>query len=108
MGIGVPEESKRFIRVDETWDALEEEFGPVRTKSERGRRNAAVKELKDAGATPEEIKISAEYCRRNFTHFTEKALCSWLSRALQDQKEQGLARETFIRLVQRDRDRKTS
>lgn len=90
---------------DEVWDALEEEFGPVRTKTERGRRNAAVKELKEAGATPAEIKICADYCRRNFTHFTEMALCSWLSRSLEEQKENGAARDTFIRLVARDRNR---
>ena len=87
---------------DEIWDALEAEFGPVRTKTERGRRNAAVKELKDAEATPEEIAVCVAYCRRNFTHFTEMALCSWLSRSLQEQKEQGIDRATFIRLVNRD------
>lgn len=92
-------------RVDEVWDALEAEFGSVRTKSERGRRNVAVKELREAGATTEEIKIAADYCRRNFTYFTEKALCSWLSKALDEQKQQGLARETFLRLVSKDHGR---
>lgn len=89
-------------RTDEVWDALEKEFGAVRTKSERGRRNSAVKELREAGATPEEIAVAAEYCRRNFTHFTEKAVCSWLSRALEDQTASGVARDTFLRLVNRD------
>jgi hypothetical protein len=90
-------------RVDLIWDALEVEFGPVRTKSERGRRNVAVKELREAEATPEEIKVAADYCRRNFTYFTEKALCSWLSKALDEQKQNGVAKETFLRLVKRDR-----
>lgn len=89
-------------RIDEVWDALEAGFGPVRTKQERGRRNAAVKELREAEATPEEIKVAYLYCKRNFTHFTEKALCSWLSRALQEQQEAGLSRETFLRLVKKD------
>ena len=92
---------------DEIWDALEEEFGTARTKSERGRRNAAVKELKEAGATVAEIKICADYCRRNFTYFTEMALCNWLSKSLEEQKEQGVSRETFIRLVAKDRGRST-
>lgn len=90
---------------DEVWDALEVEFGPVRTKSERGRRNLAVKELREAGATPEEIAICASYCRRNFTHFTEMALCNWLSRSLHEMKQQGASRDTFLRLVTRDRER---
>jgi hypothetical protein len=90
-------------RIDVIWDALEAEFGVVRTKSERGRRNSAVKELRDAGATVEEIKIAADYCRRNFTYFTEKALCLWLSKALEEQKQNGLSRDTFLRLVKRDR-----
>lgn len=99
----MPEEKpKQFIRVDEVWDAIEKEFGPVRTKSERGRRNSAVKELKEAGATPEEIAVAADYCRRNFTHFTEKALCSWLSRALEEQAASGAARDSFLRLVRKD------
>lgn len=87
---------------DEVWDALEAEFGPVRTKSERGRRNSAVKELKEAGATTEEIQIAAKYCRQNFTYFTEKALCSWLSKALEEQRQSGAARDTFLRLVRKE------
>ena len=96
-------EPERVTRVDVVWDALEAEFGPVRTKSERGRRNLAVKELREAGATTEEIKVAADYCRRNFTYFTEKALCSWLSKALEEQKQSGASRDAFLRLVKRDR-----
>lgn len=86
---------------DELWDALTEHFGEPRTTSERGRRNKAVKELREAGATSEEIVIVTEFCRRNFTHFTEMALCNWFSQALKDQKERGESRETLMRLVQR-------
>lgn len=66
---------------DPIWDALDLHFGPVRTKSERGRRNVAVKELRDAGATPDEIRVAYEYCRKHFTVFTEMALCQHFGRA---------------------------
>lgn len=85
---------------DELWDALTEHFGEVRTSSERGRRNKAVKELREAEATPEEVGIAVEFCRRNFTHFTEMALCSWFSQALKEAKDRGQSRETILRLVQ--------
>lgn len=74
---------------DEIWDALVEEFGEVRTKSERGRRNLAVRELRDAGVTAEEIKIAVTFCRRNFTHFTEMAVCNWVSRAVHEDQARG-------------------
>lgn len=86
---------------DLLWDALTEHFGEVRTASERGRRNKAVKELREAEATPEEVGIAVEFCRRNFTHFTEMALCSWFAQSLKEQKERGQSRETLLRLVQR-------
>lgn len=74
---------------DEVWDALEEAFGPVRTKDERGRRNRACRQLREAGATPEEIQVAVDYCERNFTIFTEMAVCGWLSRALHERKDSG-------------------
>lgn len=77
---------------DEIWDALTEEFGEVRTASERGRRNRAVKELRQAKVTPDEIHTAVRYCRRNFTHFTEMAVCNWLSHALKEADE--VSRET--------------
>jgi hypothetical protein len=45
---------------DEIWDALEAELGPVATRSERGKRNRVVKDLKAVDAKPEEI---ASRCR---------------------------------------------
>lgn len=88
--------------IDPIWDALTEAFGEVRTPSERGRRNRAVRELRSAQATPEEIAVAAEFCRRSFTHFSETALCNWLSRALREQNERDERRDTFLRLVRKD------
>lgn len=87
-------------RIDHIWDALTEEFGDVRTPSERGRRNRAVRELRIAEASPDEIKTAVAYCRRNFTHFTEMAVCNWLSRSLLEAREAGQTRDTFLRLLQ--------
>jgi len=66
---------------DPIWDALDLHFGPVRTNSERGRRNLAVKELREAGASPEEIRVAYLWCDKNFTTFTEMALVSHFGRA---------------------------
>lgn len=82
---------------DELWDSLTEFFGEPRTKSERGRRNRAVRELRDAGATTQEVQIVIDYCSRNFTSFTEMALCSWLTRALKEQDGRSNVRELFLR-----------
>lgn len=87
---------------DPIWDALTEGFGEVRTKSERGRRNKAVKELRDAEATPEEIRVAIDFCRQNFVSFSEMAVCNWLSRALHEQAQRGQSRDTFIKLVRKD------
>jgi hypothetical protein len=84
---------------DEIWDAITEHFGEPRTKSERGRRNRAVRELREAGATAEEVSIVIEYCQRNFTSYTEMALCSWLTRALKEAESRSNVRELFLRKV---------
>lgn len=86
--------------IDEIWDALTEAFGDVRTPSERGRRNRAVRELREAEAKPEEILIAVAYCRRNFTSFTEMAVCNWFSRSLQEHAASG-NREHFLRLLRK-------
>jgi hypothetical protein len=83
---------------DEIWDTLTEHFGEPRTKSERGRRNAAVRELRDAGARPDEIRTALEYCARTFTHFTEIAVCSWFTRALKEAESRSNVRELFRRM----------
>lgn len=87
---------------DVLWDTLDECFGKVRTKSERGRRNAALKELREAGVTPDELRIAFYFCERRFTHFTEKALCNWLSRALHEEGENQDQRASFIRLLRKE------
>jgi hypothetical protein len=66
---------------DPIWDALDLHFGPVRTKAERGRRNLAVSQLREAGAIPEEIAVAYAWCAKNFTVFTEMALVSHFGRA---------------------------
>jgi hypothetical protein len=66
---------------DEIWDQLDLHFGPVRTKAERGRRNLAVKQLREGGATPEEVTVAYEWCAKTFTVFTEMALVSHFGRA---------------------------
>lgn len=70
---------------DVVWDELDACFGPVRTKAERGRRNVAVKQLKEAGASPAEVRIAYQWCRSNFTVFTEMALVSHFGRAQHEQ-----------------------
>lgn len=87
--VGPIPKTPREYPQDPLWDALDEEFGKVRTKSERGRRNSVVKELRDADVTPEEIRITVSFCRKNFTHFTEGAVCNWLSRALHEETSRG-------------------
>lgn len=87
---------------DLVWDALTDAFGEVRTTSERSRRNRAVKELKEADATPAEIAIAVEFCRRNFTSYTEMAVCNWLSRALHENRQSGAGKDTFIRLLRKE------
>lgn len=85
--------------VDPIWDVLTEEFGEALTKSERGRRNTVVKELREAEVTPDQIRIAVSYCRRNFTYFTEGAVCNWIGRALHEEKSRGAdVRSIFERM----------
>jgi hypothetical protein len=83
---------------DEIWDQLDLHFGPVRTKGERGRRNVAVKELREAGATPEEVTVAYEWCKKSFTTFTEVAVCQHFGRAQHERIQHG---PTTLSLVQR-------
>ena len=82
---------------DEIWNALDLHFGPVRTRAERGRRNVAVKQLKEAGASPEEIRIAYDWCAKSFTIFTEMALVSHLGRA----QHEAMPVESPISIVRR-------
>lgn len=86
---------------DHIWDALTEHFGPVRTRDERSRRNAAVKQLREAEATAEEIRVTFEFCSARFTSFTEMAVCSWLSRALHEASRND-KRDGFLKLLRKE------
>jgi hypothetical protein len=66
---------------DPTWDTLDELFGPTRTRQEANRRGMCVRDLRAAGATPDEIRTTHAYCSRRFTTFTELALLNHLSAA---------------------------
>ena len=66
---------------NEIWDALDLHFGPCRTKTEGSLRGKVVKELKEAGATAEEIAITYDWLKNHFDPFTESALLKYLSRA---------------------------
>lgn len=61
---------------DEIWDALEAELGPVATKSERGKRNQAVKQLRDIAATADDVhaKCRAYRLRWPTVEITDQAL----------------------------------
>ncbi len=83
---------------DELWDVLEELFGPVRTRSARGRRNVAIGDLREAGVTPPEVRVAYSWCKEKFTTFTEMALCSHLDRALHEQAGNQNVRDIFDRM----------
>ena len=51
---------------DHLWDALEAELGTVATASERGRRNKALKELREIAATPEDVRRRCHTYRRMY------------------------------------------
>lgn len=61
---------------DEIWDALEHELGPVSTKSERGSRNQAVKQLREIDATADEVHAKARAYRVRWptVEITDQAL----------------------------------
>jgi hypothetical protein len=86
---------------DEIWDAFVDEFGPVLTKSERGRRNRACRELRAAGVTGQQVRIAIDYCRGNFATFTEMAVCGWISRALHEHSKDPFDVENVIQLAMR-------
>lgn len=69
---------------DELWDCLDDLFGPTRTRPEQSRRGKCVRELRYAGITVEEVRVTYSYCSRKFPSFTEMALLNHLSAALRD------------------------
>lgn len=55
---------------DELWDALVAELGEPATKNERGRRNAAVKQLREIATTSEEVRRRCRAYRRMWPDIT--------------------------------------
>lgn len=55
---------------DPLWDSLEEEFGRPSNANERGKRNRAVKLLRESGATPDEIRLRCDRYRTGWPHVT--------------------------------------
>ena len=49
---------------DVLWDAFVAELGEPESRSERGRRNAALKELREIGATPDALRARCKAHRR--------------------------------------------
>lgn len=84
---------------DPIWNTLTELFGKVRTKSERGRRNEAAGQLREAEATPEEIRIAYEYCQLNYPGSTEMAICGHFSRALHEHNKKNESFENVIQMA---------
>jgi hypothetical protein len=79
------------------WDELDACFGPVRTKTEGTFRGKVVRELKEAGASAEEVRIAYEYCKRHFDPFSEAALLKYFSRAQHEAMVQPVDNVTAIR-----------
>lgn len=55
---------------DHLWDALVDELGEPATKSERGARNAALKELREIDATPEQVRFCCQSYRMMWPNIT--------------------------------------
>lgn len=55
---------------NEIWDALTELFGPAETRSAQGIRGKVVRSLKEAGATPHDVKMRARAWPHKFPSAT--------------------------------------
>lgn len=84
-----PKKKRKRTARDDIWDALVEFFGEPSTTSSRSMFGKAVKELVEAGATPEEVLTRAEEAAKRWSYvFTPQALLKhWDSLAV-EQKEQ--------------------
>lgn len=87
---------------DEIWDALEKHFGPVTNDAERGLRNQAVKLLRQSQATPEQIGIAYEWCKKSFTVFTEVAVAKYFSRSLHEWSQPVVSPLSLVRRMADD------
>jgi hypothetical protein len=66
---------------DLVWDVLAENFGEPRTTTEKNRFGKVVRELLEAGATPEETDNACSYVLRNFDSPSVFAVVAWFSQA---------------------------
>lgn len=55
---------------DQIWDTLKAVFGEPLTKNERGKRNAAAAQLREAGATPDEIHAAVRLWPKKYPQAT--------------------------------------
>lgn len=69
-------------------DAIVAAFGwswETMTKGEKGKVQAAARDLYDAGRTAEDIPALHTYCKKNYTHFGPTALCNAASEVAKKQ-----------------------
>jgi len=66
------------------WDELDLLMGPCRTKTEASFRGKTVRELNEAGATVEELRIVHAWCVKSFDIFGEGAILKNFGRALNE------------------------
>jgi len=74
-----PRQPRKKADLDAIWDCLTDIFGPVTVKSKEQLRGKWVKELADAGATPDEMIRRAKSWPNHFdgATLTESALVKW-------------------------------
>lgn len=78
----VPEKPERQrTPKDDLWDCLATHFGEPRTETEKNRFGKVVRELLEAGATPEETDNACSYVLRNFDSPSVFAVVAWFSQA---------------------------
>ena len=78
----VPEKPERQrTPKDDVWDCLSMHFGEPRTTTEKNRFGKVVRELLEAGATPEETDNACSYVLRNFDSPSVFAVVAWFSQA---------------------------
>ena len=74
---GKTEEPKRPDHV--VWDLLAASFGEPRTKTERSMFGKVVRELLEAGATPEEVEKTCAYVLGRFDNPSVMSIPKWFS-----------------------------
>lgn len=83
---------------DDVWDCLAGHFGEPRTSTERSRFGKVVRELLEAGATPEETENACLYVIRNFDSPSVFAVVAWFSIAQNDKPKMSAAEQAIENL----------